>query len=167
MQCLRCKLELNIKRKAEAQFPWRAAAFCTESCMLAHIRSQKPVSHEFLQDLGISTAPQNWGDRNCHSAYLGVTFRSWFECAVAEHIVKSWNTQIFYEAHSLPIDEKHSYIPDFWLPAYGVWLEVKGEWRLGAKSKFEQALALMGSDRLLLVPEAYRSWFNARGKKCR
>lgn len=165
MQCSRCQSGLKIGRKNEALFPYGSYSFCSEGCLLSHIRSQKSVSREFLQDLGISTAPQNWGDRNCHSTFLGVTFRSWFECQVAEHIVREWKTQVFYEAHSLPLDERHCYVPDFWLPAYGVWLEVKGEWRMGARSKFENALCLMGNERLILIPETYRTWFKGRAKR--
>lgn len=44
------------------------------------------------------------------------------------------------------------YIPDFALPNIGVFIEVKGPWRLGAKRLFEAALKQLGPDMLVLVP---------------
>lgn len=160
MHCATCGKEL--RRGSRLNLPTESLLFCTETCMRHYVLAQTALPRYAIEDFGIRTAPMNWGDRNCFSPYLGVSFRSWFECRVAEHIVCHWQTQIFYEAHSLPIDDRHCYIPDFWLPECGVWLEVKGEWRLGAKSKFERARDILGPNRLLLVPESCSSWFKRR-----
>lgn len=157
MFCATCGKELTRNRRLN--FPPSAGMFCSIGCLRRHVFSQTVLPRRAIEDLGIRTAPLNWGDRNCFSPFLGVSFRSWFECSVAEFVVRNWKTQIFYEAHSLPLDDRHCYIPDFWLPERGVWLEVKGEWRLGAKSKFERAQAVLGANRLLLIPELYRPWF--------
>ena len=160
MFCGTCGKELKINKRLS--LPQASTLFCSESCLRQHVFTQSALSKHVIKDLGIRTAPLNWGDRNCYSTFLGVSFRSWFECWVAEFAVKNWKTQIFYEPHSLPLDERHCYIPDFWLPELGVWLEVKGEWRLGAKNKFERAQAILGQNRLLLLPESYYSWFKRK-----
>lgn len=162
MHCARCGTKLRDALKDTETFPNEALRFCSAQCLIAHIRSNKSVGRDWLNDLGVRASNQSWGDRNCLSTFLGVAFRSWFECDVAEYIVKKWKTPVFYEPHILPLDETHFYMPDFWLPEYGIWLEVKGEWRLGAKSKFQKALLILKPDRLILIPSIYRRWFKRR-----
>lgn len=162
MRCGNCGAELKPQKRKELAFPVASMRFCSERCLRVYVFRQQAIPEDVIKMHGIRTAPQNWGDRNCYSTFLGVSFRSWFECGVAEHLVRTWQTQLFYEAHSLPLDNTHVYIPDFWLPEFGIWLEVKGEWRLGGKNKFERAQGILGSDRLLLIPDSYKPWFSRK-----
>ena len=162
MLCCYCG---KSQRVSSNVFPVGSLYFCSESCLKKHVRQQPALCAEDVTMLRLKGAPQSWGDRNCYSIYLGVCFRSWFECAVAEHIVRQWNTQIFYEPHSIAIDDSHSYVPDFWIPQYGVWLEVKGEWLSGAKTKFSHALRILGKNRLILIPDMYKKWFVKKRKE--
>ena len=136
--------------------------FCSERCLHKHIVGLPPLSKEALGMFGISNSFCNNMPKECYSVSLGVGFRSWFECRLAEFIVAKWKTQVFYEAHMLPIDSTHFYVPDFWLPMHGVWLEVKGEWRFGGRKKFVTAQRILGADRLLLIPPAYKKWFSVK-----
>jgi len=162
MICEACNVQLTLSRRSRNFFPRGGATFCSEHCLRSFATRQRALKKHELADLGIQRPPKNESGLECYSPYLGVSFRSWFECSVAEHVVRYWQTQIFYEPHCIPVDARHSYVPDFWLPEFGVWLEVKGEWRLGAKQKFEKATALLGSNRLLLLPDFYKTWFRRR-----
>lgn len=164
MNCSECGVQIKVTSKKRDLFVQDSCAFCSEKCLRRHIEALEPVEKDFLEEIGIRDSLQSWGNRDCYSRFLGVSFRSWFECDVAEFLVRNWKTQIFYEAHILPVSNDHFYIPDFWLPSYGAWLEVKGEWRFGAKTKFSKAQEILGKDRLILVPDSYKSWFK-RGKK--
>lgn len=142
--------------------PRESMIFCSNSCLQAHVSAQTALFAEDLDTLSIRPAIMDALPRECYSPLLGVSFRSWFECMFAEHVVEVWKTQVFYEPHMLRLDDRHYYVPDFWLPTFGVWLEVKGEWRLGAKKKFVDAQRLLGAERLLLVPPFYRRWFSRK-----
>lgn len=166
MNCHRCGESLPRHYTSRAfRFPDGAPAFCSDACLKAHIFSQRPHGRKAFESAGIFSAPDNWKSRECYSLRLGVTFRSWAECSVAEHVVFSWRTPVFYEPHTLRVDAKHLYVPDFWLPRFGVWLEVKGEWRMGAMTKFSRAQRILGPDRLLLVPSCYRWLFRKGGSR--
>ena len=163
--CHVCRHSLSsIGKRNALSFPDGAYAFCSEDCMLTHVHSCPPIPNEYLPSYGISPAPKEWKDAECYSTLLDQRFRSWFECSVAEHLVLKWKTPIVFEPHSIRLDRTHCYVPDFWLPEYGVWLEVKGEWRLGAKSKFTRTQEILGADRLLIVPPAYK-WLTE--KRCK
>ena len=163
MICAECKKPIHWRGKKGQMFPVTALQFCSERCLKLHVQAQRPLHEKDLLDLGITSAPLEFGTRYCYSPELGVSFRSWFECSLAEWLVSRWRTQIFYEPHCMHIEPNQRYIPDFWLPEFGVWLEVKGEW-LGGKAKFEHALQIFGRQRLILIPSLYKSWFGCRSR---
>lgn len=162
MLCSWCAKQFAVERATSKMVPRESMIFCSDKCLYTHVSSQVPLPAEDLVGLGIGPAIMDSLPRECYSPLLGVSFRSWFECLFAEHAVKVWKEQVFYEPHMLRLDGTHYYIPDFWLPRFGVWLEVKGEWRLGAKKKFVDAQRVLGADRLLLVPPLYRRWFSGK-----
>lgn len=162
MNCAYCNA--LVKKDRKSIFPVDAVQFCSEKCLIDHIKSMKGSS-KAVKDLLSTRANVNsddFGNRDCYSVSLGMGFRSWFECHVAEELSLNKNLTLFYEPHKIEIDDIHTYIPDFWLPRYGVWLEVKGEWRNGGKKKFCQALDIIGPDRLILIPPLYKNWFRPR-----
>ena len=165
MICSNCTDAKHVKRDNEKMFPKNANYFCSDACMLAHVVNTPRLSGKELRDFGIRSAPRDINGCDCFSLLLGVAFRSWFEVVVAEHLVLNWKLQVFYEPHALVLDRTHVYIPDFWIPKYGVWLEVKGEWRVGSKSKFERATEILGKDRLLLIPPLYRNRYSKKGAR--
>lgn len=58
----------------------------------------------------------------CHA---GVTFRSALEAGWARTL-DSLDIQWRYEPKTVTLPSGARYIPDFWLPEHGIWLEVKG-----------------------------------------
>lgn len=159
MYCGHCKKELSPDTRNV--FPPDAIRFCSKKCLKEHIQGMS-WTVDLTQNNLLRRSAKDFGDRNCFSVKLGTGFRSWFECMVAEDIVTKWEVSVEYEPHQLVIDRTHAYVPDFWLPEYGVWLEVKGEWRNGGKKKFQRALEMLGPDRLLLIPQPYKNWFKPR-----
>jgi predicted nuclease of restriction endonuclease-like RecB superfamily len=148
----------------EGIFPVDSLVFCSEKCLHEHIISMKPLAQNKLKSAGVRKYDSDLLPRGeCYSPILRMEFRSLFECSVAEHIEYSWCLPACYEQYGILLDCGNLYIPDFFLPEQGVWLEVKGEWRFGARSKFIEALRKLGYDRLLLIPPSYRGWFK-RGK---
>lgn len=82
---------------------------------------------------------------------LNITFRSRYE-AVISHLFLEWGWNVRYESYMFCYDDGKVYIPDFFLPDYGVWIEAKGTWRLGAKTKFKKAIEAFGTARMILLP---------------
>ena len=162
MLCGRCHKQFPVDRGTRQMFPPESMSFCSEQCLLTHIRALPPLSPDDIMSFGMQSAHCAALPRECYSPLLDASFRSWFECLLAERIVFNWKTRVFYEPHALPVNGGDLYIPDFWLPEYGVWLEPKGEWRIGAKKKFVAAQKILSPERLLLVPPLYRRWFSNR-----
>ena len=162
MLCAYCNSK--VKEDKRSLFPVSALQFCSERCLLEHIHSKRRDSI-YLNELiktKVALNTEDFANRNCFSIRLGMAFRSWFECHVAEELTLNKCLTLYYEPHQLRIDDNHIYVPDFWLPNFGVWLEVKGEWRNGAKNKFCKALDILGADRLILIPTPYKNWFRPR-----
>jgi hypothetical protein len=165
MICGKCGKDFVLDRYSCRMNPPGSFLFCSDECFKDYVMSMHPLSHDDLVRLTVKDAPGDYLEKECYSPLLGTTFRSWFECSTAEHIVLRWGVGACYESHIIPIDETHVYLPDFWIPLSGVWLEVKGEWRLGAKNKFMKAQKIVGEDRLLLVPPFYNRWFRKRNRR--
>ena len=158
--CETCKMLCRLPAAQERLFPSISPAFCSEICLMSHIRSRKPLSAVELRMRGIRQAlPGPAGD--VYSPILCRVFRSEFEKSFAEYAAE-WPENVFYEPHALRLHARGAYIPDFFIPDYGVWLELKGEWRFGGKAKFMAACNILGADRVLLVPPAYAPWFKRR-----
>lgn len=59
------------------------------------------------------------------SWYAGITFRSKLEADWAATL-DEWGIRWEYEPETITLSAGVNYIPDFWLPDVGTWLEVKG-----------------------------------------
>lgn len=104
------------------------------------------------------------GDDGHHwSLALGRGFRSGYERSVAESLVLDAGLSVEYEPHWVRLSSGRKYAPDFYLPDRGVWLEVKGEWRGSGRKKFDEALTLLGKDRMILVGANCRKFFGRSG----
>jgi hypothetical protein len=135
-------------------------SFCGVECLEAYIRECKPIDLALypqirrIQPGDVPNGFEVWSHR------LGQGFRSGFECLVAERLVLDWKMATLYEMYCIEVAEGRTYSIDFYLPDYGVFLEVKGAWGTGsAKWKFEKAQEILGEDRVLLIPSPYRRWF--------
>lgn len=73
--------------------------------------------------------------------YRGVTFRSTLEADWAATL-DTMNVGWRYEAQGIELESGEWYLPDFWLPGIGTWLEVKGPMVPGAEKALELADAV-------------------------
>lgn len=64
---------------------------------------------------------------------LEATFARWCDANAIE-----WE----YEPYTIRLDDTHTYTPDFWLPEYSYFIEVKGVWAGSAKKKLRKAKSL-------------------------
>lgn len=146
-------------------------SFCSSDCLVDFVRRQKAVvpdcSIDGLIDQGLVYANQQYSidifdESAYYSSRLATYFRSAFEAAVAEALVIYYKEDVCYEPYEILLPsrtKRRVYIPDFFLPRYGIFLEVKGMWFNGGKRKFLQAVSLLGADRMLLVPAYLRDDF--------
>ena len=162
MICYRCRKSFQPGKATASIMTYGMPAFCSEHCLREHIGALPPLSVLDLKQLGIQRAPIDFLPKDCYSPLLNNRFRSQFECGVAERVVSEWKNPIAYEAHMVRFSPRKIYIPDFWLPANGVWFEAKGEWRLGARKKFLMAVERLGKERLLMIPPYYLKWFKLK-----
>jgi len=103
-------------------------------------------------------------DGSYFSTALHRAFRSSFEARVAERLVFHCGFHVRYESHQFPLDINGAYkiyIPDFYLPDFGVWIEAKGVWMRGGEAKFRSALRVLTANRLLLINPAHMTNKNA------
>jgi hypothetical protein len=83
------------------------------------------------------------------TAYSGVTFRSRLEARWAlffDCVGWDWD----YEPCLYRVTRKMSYLPDFFLPGLGLWVEVKGAYYLKASSMAKIACSVAGRHRIPL-----------------
>jgi predicted nuclease of restriction endonuclease-like RecB superfamily len=84
------------------------------------------------------------------------------EASFAEYIKFELKMPIFYEPVMLRMGGGKRYIPDFYLPDSDLFIEIKGNWWPGSKSKFSKGQDILGKHKLILVPPEYFSWFNKK-----
>lgn len=133
--------------------------YCSASCVESHIkeyiwRHTYPPEKRYLHNidrvwpavdpntLGIEPGDV-WSDRH------GVSFRSAFELIVADWLIRKaifWR----YEPVAFQFGES-SYTPDF-LTTNNVFIEVKGKWGFGAKSKVKRFMSTFPELSFIVIP---------------
>jgi hypothetical protein len=86
-----------------------------------------------------------------------LSFESIFEEEVYEWLVPIF-TYVLYEFYTFYWDTKQ-YTPDFYLPAFPAFLEVKGPWRASKRSKMKSFREHFPDVPLLVIPWWMRSFF--------
>lgn len=80
---------------------------------------------------------------------LGHTVRSTWEANVCR-ILRFLHIEYEYEPRSFRVGASR-YAPDLWVPAWGSWVEVKGQLRPDAEAKLGEFLRLYPDERLILL----------------
>ena len=134
---------------------------CSPECVVAKIRSfaeQTPVSNipfkeaEEIDPLG-RTAAYSWK--------LGKNFRSEYEVAVAEFL-NTCSLLLDYEKYSFDVEDQ-TYTPDFYVRSpYNCFIEVKGLFSIGKKTKLTKFIEQYPDVNFILVPWTLRSDFIER-----
>jgi hypothetical protein len=156
--CTRCGAEYEIQKRHDSWLHY-GHHFCGILCLREHIQHQP---------LSVTTDPFGHLDGmpsegECYSVRLQRHFRSQYELLVAE-VMDRWDMVCCYERFFLYLGDHDVYIPDLVFPGRGVAVEIKGEWRIGAKRKFQEAQRILGGDRLILLGPQYLRLFKAEGQ---
>lgn len=84
-------------------------------------------------------------------------FRSKYEYHVANWLVEN-SIAFKFEPFTIEFDTK-SYLPDFFLSDYGVFLEVKGKWGVSQKKKLAHFRKVLPDLKVLVIPWTLRGEF--------
>lgn len=84
-------------------------------------------------------------------------FRSNFEERVFSFFKKN-NVLLQHEAYTFKVGNG-SYTPDFWIPISGAFIETKGKWQLGQRTKFKKFRAQYPDVLILIIPWTIQSEF--------
>lgn len=160
--CEWCGKRFTVPKRDEKYFGLGTPEFCAIDCIRQYVEDKSRLNEDHgLWRKIMQLAPGDTGIGGLsYSPMLGQSFRSGYEAIVAEVMLGLWGwSGVFYEPHALKVEEKRTYIPDFYLARWDVWLEVKGNWRSGDKKKFIQASELLGKNRTILLPNFYWKHF--------
>ncbi len=146
--------------------------FCSVDCLVKDVLTPRRNGF-FIQQMvenGILKKFEPQPNDNgfvCFSHRLGTHFRSYFEAMVAEVLVLRYGINLIYEPFELLLQigrRDKVYVPDFFLPDSGVFIEVKGEWLHGSKKKFLSAVQFLGDNGIILIPPYLRKAFSDANK---
>ena len=130
--------------------------FCSVKCFYQYLLDLKPQTREmpFILSGGMVEEEKPNYDRITKQKY-----RSLYEVYVARFL--HFNSILFqYERYTVPVGNK-CYTPDFFLPEWTLFLEVKGLWASNAKWKFEKAQEKVD---LILLPSYMQKYFAQKYK---
>ena len=173
VQCWTCKKSFPWKSRSVKELSVTDVFFCSAECMLRHIKKLKNkrftswVSDGIIEPVGYIDI--GVGDGVYYSYRLGSCFRSAFEVSVAEYLVCNAHIRVYYESFCLPMKSnsrgrRKVYIPDFFIPDHGIFIEVKGRWTRKGFEKFKYGVEVLGKERMLLFPSFYSRYFlNGKG----
>lgn len=160
MICDRCGREYTVPQRFY-QFTGIGKSFCSLNCLrwyvegVARLRKDSPILKRVEK---CPILPIEMSDHSCYSVILGAVFRSQYEAQFAEVIACCWSWEVIYEYHRIKLNgSRKMYVPDFFQLDNSVWLEVKGEFHIGAKAKVVYGQKIVGADRLLLVGPQYHN----------
>jgi len=137
--------ELHCKHKKQLLVGFDA--FCGEECLYELLvsegyKDQSITSHPEIEPSRMESPTEYWCNES-HQFFrsrLEATFARWCD---ANSI--AWE----YEPYTIRFNNGRMYTPDFWLPEYSHFVEVKGVWGGSAKRKLRKAQSL--GFRILLV----------------
>jgi hypothetical protein len=98
------------------------------------------------------------GVGNVWSQKFQVSFRSRYELSVAEFL-NTCGIEFMYEPYCFTLGESSILIPDFYLPKYDCFVEVKGFWGIGKKKKLARFIEAYPNVKYVLIPWTMRQEF--------
>ena len=145
-----CELGFELYYKQKKQLLQGFEAFCNGDCLYKYIIDNDLTRESDIHKNGF-----------IYPSMMDEPFDYW--CKETDRFYRSKSEAIFarwctankikweYEPFTIRFTAKKSYTPDFWLPDYYQFVEVKGVWSGAAKKKMR--LAVDKGFRLLLVPD--------------
>lgn len=161
--CKICGEGKNLPQKDVTYFSIGTHFFCKEECLTSYLRATLPKMECGVREaIVVPDEKERMSDGTAYSHRLGSVFRSGYEAQFAEFYVCDRQVPLYYEPFMVKVGEGKHYIPDFYFPDSGIFVEVKGQWLSGSKKKFQRAMEVLGPDRLILVPPLYRNYFKCK-----
>ncbi len=138
--------------------------FCSPNCFSVYIERRVfalkrfgAVSRRPRENVNLSDASE--ADYAVWSSILRMSFRSAFESVVALYLYNK-HYKFWYEKVAIQVGTKR-YIPDFYLPESSCFIEVKGVWGAGSKTKYKKAAKLLRyHESLVLFPIWMKALFS-------
>lgn len=149
LKCSACNKLQTIKTvnwKLVSKVPF--AHICSRECFLKWIKSGKSISVKNDGFIVCSSPAITTGAS--YSEKLDKFFRSRYESAVAEYLSLQ-NIDFLYEAGFFEVGKNSIYIPDFYLPENNSFIEVKGLFSGGSKTKYINLKKKYSKIRILLL----------------
>ena len=145
--------ELPFKEARRDNVP--TPVFCGAECVGSHLENRalcpevkksagiRPLMKRGSADIVVQDTGDVW------STKLGLSFRSEFEKLVGEFLYAN-GILAHYERITLELGGAY-YTPDFYLPKARAFIEVKGVWSFGGKTKFRMAVVTV-PEQIILIP---------------
>lgn len=147
--CSRCGDTIDIHPDNWKEIPGRADVFCSPACingrLLDNIAANSDIKiREKTRNPKVSEYYDNYSDK------LKMGFRSMFEVLVAEFLDAS-DIVFLYEAITIEFNGNKFWTPDFYIPDSRTFVEVKGVWGFGGRSKYMNVSSLI-EEPIILIP---------------
>lgn len=145
--CSVCEETLHLSLSEFTYINWDEPFVCSSECLLKWIKQHK------------NKKPRH---KYKHRKIDGGIFKSNYEIGVAKFLQ---NNKISFEYETVGFFLNDcSYTPDFFIPLYDCFLEVKGLWHTGTKKKLKQFRKLYPETSLLVVPWVINTDFLYKGE---
>lgn len=130
-----CGGEVDLTTDKRNQLLADVQVYCLPECFAHYILNQPETSGGLVKH--VLHQQQITGD--LYDKTTNGWYKSWFEVYVARFF-RAENIEAKYEERTLPVPRGRVYTPDFWLPKYDLYVEVKGLWLAAGKKKFKAAM---------------------------
>jgi hypothetical protein len=159
VSCEECETRTSMK---ESEFYSGLPFFCSASC-ISHIIDAYPLG-KFSLPKKVLKGNKKVVEEEASFPVMGneLYVRSRFEAVFAEWFFKTRREILQYEPCTFILHHKKGiahYTPDFWIPERGLFIEVKGMWKLGSRSKMNLMLKTYPNLPILWIPWAARRTF--------
>lgn len=131
-----CGNEIKVSRRDYNYLLPETEHYCSIDCFFNSllVPQPSPIGVAALKKSNLSKPYDSW------SSILKQFYRSLFEVKFAE-ILYFKGITFLYEKFTLELTNHTEYTPDFYLPDYKVFIELKGVWTGSAKKKLRRAIA--------------------------
>jgi hypothetical protein len=158
-RCHTCGGFAAIPSKDLSKVELRFGFHCSPRCILEEIRKAGDVRplDSLIKGYHRVRAPSDLDPPEIWSYRFDCGFRSHYEVAIAHWLTDErviWE----FEPFAFRLANGGSYTPDF-LTGHGAFLEVKGLWTFGQKSKLDRFIAEYPGVRLIVIPWTLRPFF--------
>lgn len=150
IRCSVCGDSIYVKQKDTKLLDPTSRNFCSTDCLLLMIHSCHPNGTQLLE-------LEKHRQGSYYSEELKTFFMSKYEESVALFL-RDNSLKYAYEDYYFPVATT-VYIPDFYLPEQGCFLEVKGAYGVGSKNKMARFRTTYPEEILLTIPWNMRYMF--------